>query len=154
MEIDIFYIRSLLAQNFIMGTVTVIIAGLLVRAVLRRKTDHLIAIAVWVCIVMWFFNGPLWGFSAVTVGPQGLEMHYGFLSVFKKTELPPDTAWKIETYMGGVRRIQKLYYLQLPTDKSLKVSGSKLAVLKSIGQAIDQVNGRAMGSMENRPVNL
>jgi len=154
MDSEIFFIRSVTIQNLIMGLAILIIAGLLLRFLAQRRFRHAAAVGVWALITLWFFNSPLWGFSAVTVSHQGLKIDYGFLSLYKNTSLPPDTAWKIHVYMGGIRRIQKLYYFQLAGHRSMKVQGpAGLAVLKSLGAAIDRVNGRPMGRLEERPVN-
>jgi len=154
MEPETFFIRSVMAQNVIMGIIGAIIVGLLVHTIRRRKSTHVILVVLWALIAMWFFNGPLWGFSAVTVGPGGLEVHYGFSSVFLNTTLPVDTEWKIHKYRGGIRRLKNLYFFQLEHHKSLKVrGGAKLEVLKAIGAAIDRINGRPMGSLVERPVN-
>ncbi len=155
METQIYYIRSIAVQNLIMGIVTALIFVLLAISLWRRKRRHTIALVIWAAITLWFFNSPLWGFSAVTVSPVGLEIDHGFLSVFKNSRLPPDTNWKIHVYMGGIRRIKKLYYLELAGLKSLKVRGhDRLLVVQSIGAAVDRLNNRPMGAMEDRPVNL
>ena len=155
MAAEIFFIRSLTIQNVIMGIIAAIIAGLLVRSILQRKSRHTVAVVIWALIALWFFNGPLWGFSAVTVSPDGLKLHYGFLSVFKDASLPPATPWKIRVYMGGIRKIKKLYYLELARHKSLKVRGAdRFHTLQSIGTAIDNLNGQPMGGLEKRPVNI
>lgn len=154
MNTEIFFIRSVAVQNIIMGLTMAIIAGLLLRFLGKRKFRHAAAAVVWALIILWFFNSPLWGFSAVTVSRQGLKLDYGFLSISKNTTLPPDTAWKIQVYMGGIRRMQRLYYFQLADHRSMKVQGpAGLTVLKSLGTAIDHVNGRPMGRLEERPVN-
>lgn len=149
-----FYVRSVMVQNTIMGIAVAIIALLLIRFIMDRKHKQVILVASWGLFTLWFFNAPFWGFSAVTVSQQGLKIDYGFLSVYKNTTLPPDTAWKIHAYMGGIRRIKKLYYFQLAAHKSLKVKGpARLAALQSLGAAIDRLNGRSMGGVEERPVN-
>ncbi|MDY6955030.1 MAG: hypothetical protein SWE60_26305 [Thermodesulfobacteriota bacterium] len=154
MEPETFFIRSVMVQNIIMGIIGAIIVGLLVHTIRRRKSTHVILVVLWALIALWFFNGPLWGFSAVTVGPGGVEIHYGFSSVFLNTTLPVDTEWKIHKYRGGIRRLKNLYFFQLEQRKSLKVRGEdKLEVLKALGAAIDRINGRPMGSLAERPVN-
>lgn len=154
MATEIFFIRSLTVQNVIMGIIAAIIAGLFIRSILQRKSRHTVAVVIWALIALWFFNGPLWGFSAVTVSPNGLKLHYGFLSVFRNASLPPDTSWRIRMYMGGLKRTAKLYYLELAGHKSLKVQGSdRLETLKAIGAAIDRLNNRPMGGLDSRPVN-
>jgi len=155
MTTEIFFIRSLTIQNVIMGIIAAIIAGLFIRSILQRKSRHTVAVVLWALIALWFFNSPLWGFSAITVSPDGLKLHYGFLSVFKNTSLPPATSWKIRVYMGGIRKIKRLYYLQLARHNSLKVRGAdRLSTLQSVGTAIDNLNGKPMGGMEKHPVNM
>ena len=154
MDSEIFFIRSVAVQNLIMGLAILIIAGLLFRFITQRKFRHATAVGIWALITLWFFNSSLWGFSAVTVSPQGLKLDYGFLSFAKNTTLPPDTTWKIHVFMGGIRRMQRLYYFQLAGHQSMKVQGpAALAVLKSLGAAIDRLNDRPMGRLEERPVN-
>lgn len=154
MAIETFYIRSLLVQNLIMGSVLAVLAGLLTRFVRQHKKPHTTAVSIWLLVVLCFFNSPLWGFSAVSVSGQGIKLHYGFLSIFKNIELPPDTPWKIYPYMTGIRRMKKLYYLHLAGHDSLKITAKRITVLQSTGKAIDDINGRPMGSQEERPVNL
>jgi len=155
MEAQTFFIRSVMVQNVIMGIIVAIIVGLLIRTIWEKKLNHVILVVIWGLFALWFFNGPLWGFSAVTVSPEGLKVHYGFLSVFQNTILPVDTHWKIRRYLGGIRKLKKLYFFQLSTRQSLKVRGrDKLEVLKALGAAIDRINGRPMGTIEERPVNM
>ncbi len=155
METETFFIRSLTVQNVIMGVIAIIIVGLLLRSVWKRNGNHMIAVLIWALVALWFFNSPFWGFSAVTVNPGGLKIHYGFLSVFRNKTLPVDTEWKIHFYLGGLRRMKKLCYFQLGNHQSLKVRGpDKLETLHALGAAIDSVNGRPMGSVIERPVNM
>jgi carbon starvation protein CstA len=155
MEPQTFFIRSVMVQNVIMGIIVAIIVGILIRSIRRQKATHVILVVMWALVAMWFFNGPLWGFSAVTVSPQGLEIHYGFLSVFRNVTLPVDTQWKIRRYLGGIRKLKNLYFFELSDRQSLKVRGAdKVEVLKALGRAIDDLNGRSMGAMVERPVNM
>ncbi|KPK29234.1 MAG: hypothetical protein AMK69_07280 [Nitrospira bacterium SG8_3] len=155
MEPQTFFIRSVMVQNVVMGIIVAIIVGILIRSVRRQKATHVILVMMWGLIALWFFNGPLWGFSAVTVSPEGLEIHYGFLSVFRNTTLPVDTQWKIHRYLGGIRKLKNLYFFELSRHRSLKVRGAdKVEVLKALGAAIDDLNGRPMGRMVERPVNM
>lgn len=155
MEIQTFFIRSLMVQNIIMGIVVAIIVGLLIRFFSAQQLKYVIVVGIWAMIALWFFNGPLWGFSAVTVRPEGLEVHYGFLSFLRNTTLPVNSQWKIQRYLGGIRKLKKLYFFRLPGHKSLKVRGrDKLETLKALGEAIDRLNGRPMGTIDERPVNL
>jgi hypothetical protein len=154
-EPQTFFIRSVIVQNVIMGTIVAIVATLLIRALWKQNVKQLIAVAVWGLIAFWFFNGPFWGFSAVTVSPEGLRVHYGFLSVLRNATLQADTHWKIRKYLGGIRKLKNLYYFELGDHQSLKVRGQqKLEVLKALGAAIDHLNGRPMGSLVERPVNM
>ena len=155
MEAQTFLIRSVMAQNVIMGIVVAIIVGLLIRTIRKRKMTHVILVVLWALIAMWFFNGPLWGFSAVTVAPEGLKVHYGFLSVFLETTLPVETQWEIRKYLGGIRKLKNLYFFQLAGHRSLKVRGpDKMEVLEALGAAIDRINGRPMGILVERPINM
>jgi hypothetical protein len=155
MEPQTFFIRSVMVQNVVMGIIVGIIAGLLIRSIRRQKTTHVILVVMWGLIALWFFNGPLWGFSAVTASPEGLEIHYGFLSVFRNVTLPVDTQWRIRRYLGGIRKLKNLYFFELSGHRSLKVRGAgKVEVLKALGAAIDDLNGRPMGRMVERPVNM
>jgi hypothetical protein len=57
--------------------------------------------------------------------------------------------------LGGIRKLKKLYYFHLPNHQSLKVRGQdKLEILKALGAAIDRANGKPMGTIEERPVNM
>ena len=155
MEAQTFFIRSVTAQNVIMGVIVAIIVTVLVRFLWRSQLKYTVVTVIWVCVAVWFFNGPLWGFSAVTVSPKGLQIHYGFLSVFRNTTLPVDTHWKIRKYLGGIRKLKNLYYFQLKDHRSLKVRGAdKIELLQALGAAIDEINGRKMGEMIERPVNM
>lgn len=155
MEAQTFFIRSVMVQNVIMGIILAIIAGVLIRCIRRRQAKYTILAVIWAVIAFWFFNGPFWGFSAVTASPEGLKLHYGFLSVFRNTTLPSDTRWKIHKYLGGIRKLKNLCYFQLADHQSLKVRGpDKVETLKALGAAIDRINGRPMGKMIERPVNM
>lgn len=155
METQTFFIRSVMVQNVIMAIIAAIIVVLLVRFVRRKNIKYAVAVALWGLIALWFFNGPFWGFSAVTVGPEGLGVHYGFLSIFRNATLPVDSPWKIRRYKGGIRKLKNLYFFQLPGHQSLKVRGQgKLEIMQALGAAIDGINGKPMGGLEERPVNL
>ncbi|MBW1678087.1 MAG: hypothetical protein JRJ79_16180 [Deltaproteobacteria bacterium] len=155
MEAQTFFIRSVMVQNVIMGIIAAIIVGVLIRSIRKQKISHIVAVAIWGVIAVWFFNGPFWGFSAVTVSPEGLKVHYGFLSVYRNTTLPVDTHWKIRKYLGGIRKLKNLYFFQLANHQSLKVRGQdKLEAMQALGAAIDDLNGRPMGEFVERPVNM
>jgi hypothetical protein len=70
---------------------------------------------------------------------------------------PPnlDTRWKIRKYLGGIRKLKNLYFFQLANHQSLKIRGKdKREVLEALGAAIDRTNGRPMGRVVERPVNM
>ncbi|MBE9580774.1 MAG: hypothetical protein IMF18_04060 [Proteobacteria bacterium] len=155
MEAETFFIRSVMVQNVIMGIIAAIIVWLLVRTIRKQNFTHMILVVAWGLIALWFFNGPFWGFSAVTVSPDGLKIHYGFLSVYRNKTLPVHSQWKIRTYMGGIRKMKGLFFFQLPDHRSLKVRGAaKFEVMKALGAAIDDLNGRPMGQIVEQPVNM
>jgi hypothetical protein len=155
MEAQTFFVRSVMVQNVIMGIIVAIILALLIRTIRKQNLTHVALVVVWGLIALWFFNGPFWGFSAVTATPEGLEIHYGFLSVFRNTTLPVSTEWEIRRYLGGIRKLKNLYFFELSGHRSLKVRGAdKVEVLKALGAAIDDLNGRPMGEMVERPVNM
>jgi len=155
MQDHTFFIRSVMVQNIIMGIIAVLIVTVLIRFLWRKQLKYTVVAVIWACIAVWFFNGPLWGFSAVTVSPKGLQIHYGFLSVFRNTVLPVDTHWKIRKYLGGIRKLKNLYFFQLANHRSLKVRGAdKIELLQALGVAIDEINGEKMGAMIERPVNM
>jgi carbon starvation protein CstA len=155
METQTFFIRSVMVQNIIMGIIVAIIVGVFIRCIRRGQTKYTTAVVIWAVIAFWFFNGPFWGFSAVTVSPEGLKVHYGFLSVYRNKTLPVDTHWKIRKYLGGIRKLKNLYFFELADHQSLKVRGrDKIEVMQALGAAIDHLNGRPMGSLVERPVNM
>ncbi len=144
-----------MVQNIIMGVIVAIIAILSIRFALKQRHRHVTLVLVWGIAVLWFFNSSLWGFSAVTVKPEELKIQYGFLSIFKNATIPLHTRWKISRYLGGIRKLENLYYFQLSNHRSLKVRGEeKLKLLHALGATIDHLNGKKMGGMEERPVNM
>jgi len=136
-----FIIKSLPVQNFIMLTVLAIVLLLVGLAVWRKNLQHVIVWTLWVGIALWFFNSSFFGFSAVTVKPSGIKIDYGILS-FRNTELPVESSWEVVKYMGGIRRIKTLYYIQIGEHQSMKVRGRKgYDLVNEIGAAIDAVRG-------------
>ena len=132
-----FIIKSLFIQNSIMLIVLGLVVVLLVSAIRKKNIRQVIAWGLWVLIVLWFFNSRFFGFSAVGVNPDGIHIDYGILSV-RNTVLPVDSPWKVEKYMGGIRRIRTLYYIQIGEHQSMKVRGrTDYELLTAIGAAID-----------------
>ncbi len=142
MDIQTFAIRSLYVQNTVMLFALGIVVSLLLHAIFRKKLINIVVLSLWVFIVFWFFNSAFFGFSQVSVTPNGIQLEYGILS-FKNSVLPLDSSWKIETYFGGIRKMKKLYFLKIAEHQSMKVRGSeKLNLLQEIGAAIDEAKSR------------
>jgi hypothetical protein len=134
---ETFIIRSIFAQNTIMLLFLGIVASLLVYSLLKKRPKHIVAFSVWLVLVVWFFNSPFFGFSAVTVSPEGIKLNYGILS-FRNDVLHLNTEWKVETYMSGIRRAKRLYFISIGDRHSMKVKGqNKLRLLQSVGKSID-----------------
>jgi len=140
-----YVIKSLFVQNSIMlislGAVIVFLAFSLV----KKKPKHLMAALIWAGIVLWFFNSTYFGFSAVTVGPEGIRVNYGILSL-RNDLLPIDSAWTIETAFSDIRKMKKVYFIRIGDHDSMRVKGSEgRALLEKIGEAIERAGGMAPG---------
>lgn len=152
MNSETFVIKSILVQNSIMGIIAAILLILILRSIKKRSPKSITAVGAWTLIALWFFNSPLWGFSAVTVSQEGIELRYGALSVFKNSTLPVKTPWKIKVYQGGVRKLDTLYFLELANHRSIKVQDPEdLAVLQKIGRAINYLNSSPLGEVQPQP---
>lgn len=157
MEPQTFVIKSLTVQNGIMLFSLGIVVFFLARALLKGRMKHVLVFALWVGIVLWFFNSPLFGFSTVTVEPKGIRVNYGILS-FRNTVLPLDTTWKIESSLTGIIKTNKLYYIRIGNHESMKVKGKEdIDLLHKIGKAIGSMRaGQGMSTVGNylkRPSN-
>jgi hypothetical protein len=142
MNTEIFIIKSLYVQNAIMLAFLGITVSFLIYSIIKRKPKHIAAFTIWVFLVLWFFNSPFFGFSAVTVGSQGIKLDYGILSI-RNDVLPLDSEWKIETYMSGIRRNKRLYFISIADRQSMKVRGAKdLRLLEKIGESIERVKAK------------
>lgn len=155
MEPQTFVIKSLTVQNSIMLLSLGIVVFFLARALLKGRMKHVLVFAVWVGIVLWFFNSPLFGFSTVTVAPTGIQVNYGILS-FRNTVLPLDTTWKIESSLTGIIKTNKIYYIRIGNHESMKVKGKEdVDLLHKIGEAIARMKARrsmsAVGNYLKRP---
>ena len=133
-----FIIKSIYVQNTIMLFSLGVVLFFLFRALWRKKIKHAAVFSIWVLIVFWFFNSPFFGFSTVCVNTEGIRLNYGVLSS-RNTVLPVDSSWKIETYLSGIRKMKKLYFIRIADHQSMKVRGGKLSLLKEIGGAIDKI---------------
>lgn len=138
METQMFFIKSLLVQNTIMLFSVGIVLCFLGRAFFKKNAKHVIVFLIWLCIAVWFFNSPFFGFSKVIVSRRGIEVNYGILS-FRNTVLPLDTPWKIETSPTGILKTSKLYYIRIGDHQSMKVKGKKdVDLLNRIGDAVER----------------
>jgi hypothetical protein len=132
-----FIIKSIYIQNTIMLFSLGVVLFFLFCSLWRKKLKHVFVLSIWVLIVLWFFNSPFFGFSTVCVSTEGIRLNYGVLSS-RNTVLPLDSSWKIETYLSGIRKMKKLYFIRIADHQSMKVRGGELSLLKEIGGAIDK----------------
>ena len=142
-----YIIKSLYVQNAIMLLALGVVLFLLARAVIKGKAKHIIVFSIWVCIVLWFFNSPFFGFSAVDVGPQGIKLHYGILS-FRDTILPVESPWSVESRLSGIRKTKRVFFMRIGDRESMKVRWKEgYELLGNIGEAMDEAReGRVKGS--------
>ena len=133
-----YLIKSLHVQNGIMLFSLGLVLLFFVWALVKRRPKHAIASLVWVGIVLWFFNSAYFGFSAITVGPAGIKLNYGILS-FRNDHFPIVSPWRIKTDFSDIRKLKRVYMLDISGRESMKVKGAEgLAHLKEIGRAIDR----------------
>jgi hypothetical protein len=152
MSPELFPIKSLWVQDAIMLTAIGVVAALFIRAVLSRSVKGMIAFGIWAFIVAGFFNSPFFGFSAVRISSGGIGLEYGILS-FRNTTLPLSTRWKIESYLGGIRKTRRLYAIRIGDRESMRVKGEEdRERLQKIGEAIDQARTRFMKTGQSRHV--
>lgn len=139
---QIFVIKSLYIQNTIMLFVLGVVVFFLVYSLAKKKPKHLIASFLWIIIVVWFFNSPFFGFSAVSVSPEGIRLNYGILSL-RNDLLPIDSPWKVETHLSGIRKMKKLYLIRIAARESMKVRRNNgLDLLEKIGGAIEDMKAQ------------
>jgi len=139
MTTQTFIIKSLFVQNSIMIMALGAVIFFLVFALIKKKPKHLIASFVWIIIVVWFFNSPFFGFSTVSVEPEGIRLNYGILSL-RNDLLPIDSPWKVETRFSGIRKMKKLYLIRIADRESMKVRRNEgLNLLEKIGGAIEDM---------------
>lgn len=142
MATQIFVIKSLYIQNTIMLFVLGVVVFFLVFSLVKKKPKHLIASFLWLIIAVWFFNSPFFGFSAVSVSPEGIRLNYGILSL-RNDLLPIDSPWKVETRFSGIRKMKKLYLIRIADRESMKVRRNEgLDLLEKIGGAIEDMKAQ------------
>ncbi len=133
-----FIIKSLLIQNSIMLVSLGAVIFFFAVALVKKLPRHLVAALVWAALVIWFFNSAYFGFSAVSVGPGGIRLNYGVLSL-RNDLLPIDSPWKIETAFSDIRKMKKVYLIRIGDRDSMRVRGGEgLALLEKIGKAIER----------------
>ena len=138
MDTQTFVIKSLVVQNSIMLIALGIVLSFLFYSLIKKKPKHLLASLVWLGIVLWFFNSPFFGFSTVSVNPEGIDVNYGILS-FKNDRLSIRSPWEIETLPLGLRKMKRVYRIRIGDRESMKVRrGEGLDLLKGIGLTIDE----------------
>ena len=139
MGAEIFIIKSLYIQNTIMLTFLCVVVSFLIYSILKKRPKHTVVFFIWLFLVIWFFNSPFFGFSAVSVNPTGIRLTYGILS-FRNDLLPIDSDWQVETYMSGIRKNKRLYLISIADRRSMRVKGvKKLHLLRNIGESIERM---------------
>ena len=142
MEPVTFTIKSIAIQNAIMLLALGLVVYFILIALKKKSSKHILVSFIWLMAVLWFFNSPLFGFSRVTLGPQGIKIEYGILS-FRNETLPIDTSWTIRSHVSGIRRIKRVYTLIIGNHESMRVkSREDLGLLKEIGKTIDRIKGQ------------
>ena len=135
-------IKSMIVQNGVMLLSLGFVLFLVVRAIVKKKSNQALIFCMWVVIVLWFFNSPFFGFSAVTVSPHGIRLDYGVLSI-RNTVVPLDASCKIVSTMSGIKKLRRLYFLEVDGHQSMKVRGKKgVEVLEAITGAVEQMKSR------------
>lgn len=138
MAAQTFSIKSIYFQNGIMLFSIGVVLFFLVHSLIKKRPKHALASLIWVGIVLWFFNSSFFGFSEVTVGQAGIHLNYGILS-FRKTHLPIDSRWRIETDFSDIRKLKRVYFMDIAGRESMKLKGEDgKARLETIGQAIER----------------
>ena len=139
MNTETFIIKSIYIQNTIMLCFLGLAISFLLYAVLKKRKKHIMVFSLWVILVFWFFNSPFFGFSVVSVNPDGIKINYGILSL-RNDLLSIDSKWEIKTYLSGIRKNRKLYFISIGGHQSMKVKGLKnLQLLEKIGESIERM---------------
>ena len=130
-------IKSMIVQNGVMLLSLGFVLFMAVRGLAKKKFKQALIFFVWVVIVLWFFNSTFFGFSAVTVSPRGIHLDYGVLSI-RNTMVPLDASCRIVSTMSGIKKLRRLYFLEVDGHQSMKVRGKKgVEVLEAITAAIE-----------------
>lgn len=152
LNLQTFVIKSLYVQNTIMLLFLGAVIFLLLQGLIKKKAKQTIVFSVWVFIVIGFFNSPFFGFSVVSVAPEGIHLKYGILS-FRNTVIPLNSSWKIETHLSGVKKMRRLYLLNIAERRSMKVRGKKGEnLLQEIAKAIEERKVEMEGSLKEKTI--
>jgi hypothetical protein len=139
MTTQTFIIKSLLVQNSIMLVSLGVVVFFVAMALIKKRPRHLLAGIVWTAMVLWFFNSAYFGFSALSVGPEGIRLDYGILSL-RNDLLPIDSPWEIEAVSPDIRKLKKIYFIRIGKHDSMRVKGGEeQLILEKIGDAIESV---------------
>ncbi len=139
MPTEVFIIKSLLLQDTLMLGALGITLLFLIRSIRKKHRKQMVVFSVWSCLVVGFFNSPLFGFSEVLVTPQGLEISYGLLSLRNRV-LPLHSDWRVQMHRAGLRKTKRLYSLVIAGQRSMRVRGAGgVTLLNTIGQSIDRM---------------
>ncbi len=150
MDKEIFIIKSLYIQNTIMLVFLGVVVALLIHSLLKKRLKHTVVFLIWLFLVIWFFNSPFFGFSAVSVSPEGIKLNYGLLS-FRNDLLPFNSEWEVKSYLGGIRKNKRLYFLSIAGRQSMKVKGEgKRRLLQAIGESISRLKSRKDTHLSSR----
>ena len=150
MDAETFIIKSLFVQNAMMLISLGVVFFLLIHSIIRKRRKHTVVFSIWLVLVLWFFNSTLFGFSAVSVGREGIRLNYGALSM-RNDLLPLHSEWKVGTYLSGIRKNKRLYLITIGGRQSMKVKGEEgLRLLQNIGESIDRMNTRTNGAKNSQ----
>ena len=144
MNTETFIIKSIYVQNTIMLCFLGLAISFLFHSTLKKRQRHIVVFSIWVSLALWFFNSPFFGFSAVSVGPDGIKFNYGILSI-RNDLIPIDSKWEVKTHQSGIRKNKKLFFISIGERKSMKVKGLKdLQLLEKIGKSIERIKRNAI----------
>lgn len=139
--VQTFVLQPLWLQNVVMSTALGIVVFFLLRGAFRKNKTQILVFSCWLIMIFWFFNGPFWGFSALTVSRQGIVLHYGWLSLLKNGQLPLASRWQLKESNTGFPRYRKLYYIEVDGQKSMRLTATDYPKLQEVARALCQVQG-------------
>ncbi|MCD6305596.1 MAG: hypothetical protein J7M32_04825 [Deltaproteobacteria bacterium] len=151
---ETFIIKSLFIQNSIMLISLGVVLAFLAAGIVKKRPKLAAAAVIWTGIVLWFFNSAYFGFSVVTVGPEGICLKYGVLSA-RDVCLPIDSPWEIATRFSDIKKMKKVYLITIGGRDSMRVKGAEGRVLlERIGKAIEDAKAGSSLMSDKRPVRV